>query len=111
MLTYKYASEVVVLKAGFDNDVLANVAYSTSHLKRTWKVQHKLPMYVSCRNIVGSRVRNHVHLRFRLSQVAPHLLGSESPLLKLSFKGCSIRGSKKVLGGLLCQRLESELLV
>ena len=39
-------------------------------------------MYVSCRNIVGSRVPIHVHLRFRLSQVALHLLGSESPLFE-----------------------------
>ena len=37
-------------------------------MKRTWKVRF------AC--------TNNVHLRFRLSQVALHLLGSESPLFE-----------------------------
>ena len=61
----------VVQKADFDSEVDANVAYSTSHLKRTWKVRF------AC--------TKHVHLRFRLSQVAFHLLDSESPLFEPSF--------------------------
>ena len=57
-----------VQKADFDNDAYADVDYSTSHLKRTWKVRF------AC--------TNNVHLRFRLSQVTLHLLDSESPLIE-----------------------------
>ena len=61
----------------FDNDASADVAYSTSHLKRTWKVRF------AC--------TKHVHLRFRLSQVTFHLLDFESPLFEPSIG----RGSSK----------------
>jgi len=58
----------VVQKADFDNDENAEVDESTSNMKRTWKVRF------AC--------TKHVHLRFPLSQVAVHLLGSESPLFE-----------------------------
>gem|GEM_PF-3299609 len=58
---------------GFDNDEYANVAYSTSNMKRTWQVR------AAC--------TNYVHLRFLLPQVALHLLGSESPLMDFDTEG------------------------